>query len=182
MADRDGSCCATIRKFHDRATTVFRKPKVWTPVAARCRRAWLTSTLMVEGSGSATQEAREFAQRNLHTPATADGKLSQHTKGAMMNVKKIWEADICRDGGSYGFSFDSDDGRRYEFFLLTRAFDGVSTSHHPPVIYLEDVNSGQIVQRLTWQEAKQFVAPLKYDDARFAELLKIIETEGVRSS
>lgn len=95
-----------------------------------------------------------------------------------MNVKRIWVADICRDGGSYSLCFDSDDGRWYELFLKTRAFEGGTPTHHPPVIYLEGVNGGQLVTSLTWHEARQFVAPLRYEGERFVELLQIIETEG----
>jgi len=94
-------------------------------------------------------------------------------------VVKIWDADIYRDGGSYGFCFDSDDGNWYEFFLQTRAFEVSATeSHHPPVIYLESVNSKQAVRALSWAEAKTFVAPLHYENKRFAELVSIVENEG----
>lgn len=55
-----------------------------------------------------------------------------------MRVEKIWDADIYRDGGSYGFCFDADDGHWYEFFLKTTAFEeGRTTTHHAPEIFLE---------------------------------------------
>lgn len=94
-------------------------------------------------------------------------------------VKRIWAADICRDGGSYCFCFDSDDGNWYEFFLKTKAFDPTaSTSHDAPVIYRESSNDGQLVRALTWAEAEQFVSQLNYDDTRFQELLAVVASEG----
>jgi len=101
-----------------------------------------------------------------------------------MKVQKIWAADICRDGGSYGFCFDSDDGHWYEFFLRTRAFEQPQSeeSHHPPVIYLESVNDRKPVQQLTWEEAKIFIAPLHFDEQRFDELVAIVMREGRRQS
>jgi len=102
-------------------------------------------------------------------------------KAKLPVVKRIWEADIYRDGGSYGFCFDSDDGRWYEFFLRTRAFDPTAqTSHDPPAIYLEDANSGRLVRNLSWAEARAFVAELSYDNERFRELLAIVAAEGKR--
>ena len=96
-----------------------------------------------------------------------------------MNVKKILGADIYRDGGSYGFWFDSDDGHWYEFFLMTRRWEpSALESHRPPVIYLEGVNSRKVVSQLSWDEAKSFVAPLCYENERFAELVHIVMTEG----
>lgn len=97
-----------------------------------------------------------------------------------MKVQAIWAADVYRDGGSYGFCFDSDDGRWYEFFLQTRAFDQSPSpeSHFPPVIYLESVNDKKPVQRLTWEEAKAFVAPLQYENQRFHEMVAIVIREG----
>jgi len=97
----------------------------------------------------------------------------------MPKVVKIWDADIYRDGGSYGFCFDSDDGNWYEFFLQTTAFDSSAPgSHFPPVLYLESVNDRQMVQRLSWEEANEFVAPLRYESSRFAELVDIVKAQG----
>jgi hypothetical protein len=96
-----------------------------------------------------------------------------------MEVRKILYADIFRDGGSYGFGFEAADGRRYEFFLQTTAFSAErTTTHQAPVIYREDRNSGDIVQSLSWEEAKEFVAPLRYSDRRFDDLVKIVANEG----
>ncbi len=95
-----------------------------------------------------------------------------------MQVQRVWGADICRDGGSYSLCFDSDDGRWYEFFLKTRAFAQSGPSHESPVIYLGSVNDGLAVQSLTWQEAKAFTAPLSFDNARFEELRRIVDSEG----
>ena len=97
-------------------------------------------------------------------------------------VKRIWGADICRDGGSYCFCFDSDDGHWYEFFLRTTAFDPLATtSHSPPAIYLESSNDGKLVRNLSWSEGKKFVSQLSYENERFQELLNVVATEGKRN-
>ena len=101
---------------------------------------------------------------------------------SLPKVVKIWGADIYRDGGSYGFCFDSDDGNWYEFFLQTRAFEASATeSHRPPVIYLEDVNSKNAVGSLSWEEAQAFVAPLCYENKRFDELVRIVASAGKKA-
>lgn len=103
-----------------------------------------------------------------------------------MKVKKIWGADTYRDGGSYGFCFNSDDGHWYEFFVRTRAFEQLQSqeSYYPPVIYLER-QLDKPVQQLTWEEAKAFIAPLhfegqrfKNEGQRFQELVAIVMREG----
>jgi hypothetical protein len=91
-----------------------------------------------------------------------------------VNVQRIWEVDVCRDGGSYSLCFDADDGRWYELFLRVQLHRSRRSTHHPPVIYLEGVDGGKVVQVLTWVEARQFVASLNYDSPRFIELLKVI--------
>lgn len=97
----------------------------------------------------------------------------------MIKILKIWDADIYRDGGSYGFCFDADDGRWYEFFLKTAAFSEARTcSHLAPVLYLEGCNSGCVVQTFSWVQAKEFVANLSYPHNRFDELIKIVAQEG----
>lgn len=97
-----------------------------------------------------------------------------------MQVKRIVDADIYRDGGSYGFTFYADDGRCYEFFLQTRAFEEprAEESHQPPTIYAESVNDGKPVRQLTWSEARSFVAPLRCDFERFLELVAVVMSEG----
>jgi len=94
-------------------------------------------------------------------------------------VKRIWAADICRDGGSYCFCFDSDDGHWYEFFLKTNAFDlSASSTHEAPAIYRGGSNDGQLIRKLSWDEGKRFVAQLNYEDMRFQELLAVVAAEG----
>jgi hypothetical protein len=96
-----------------------------------------------------------------------------------MKILRIWDADIYRDGGSYGFCFDADDGRWYEFFLKTAAFSEMRNwSHFAPALYLEGCNSGCVVQTFSWGEAKKFVANLSYPHRRFDELIKIVVQEG----
>lgn len=98
-----------------------------------------------------------------------------------VKVKSILYADIFRDGGSYGFGFDSDDGNQYEFFLQTTVFSAAQdTTHHAPVIYLDDCNSGRVVRSLSWEEAKKIVESLHYSDQRFDELVNIVANEGKR--
>lgn len=99
-----------------------------------------------------------------------------------MQVKRIVDADMYRDGGSYGFTFYADDGRCYEFFLATRAFEEPRSeqSHRPPAIYAESVNDAKLVQQLTWGEARVFVAPLSFAGSRFAELVAVVLREGRR--
>ncbi len=100
-------------------------------------------------------------------------------KTALPEVTRIWEADICRDGGSYCFCFDSDDGHWYEFFLRTRAFEHTATaSHDPPEIYRGSSNDGQLIHSLSWAEGKAFVGRLNYDNRRFHELMSIVSAEG----
>jgi hypothetical protein len=91
-------------------------------------------------------------------------------------------------GGDYGiimFKFTNWIRQRqeYELFLGTRSFEeSPDLNYHPPVIYLGDCNSKNIVKRLDWSQAKEFIAPLKCNDASsitiFERLLKIIENEG----
>jgi hypothetical protein len=60
----------------------------------------------------------------------------------------------------------------YEFFLQTRAHEPVlEESHRPPVIYLETVNSGQVADRLTWEEGAAFVRSVASEASRFDELV-----------
>jgi hypothetical protein len=105
--------------------------------------------------------------------------LSNERATLMKKVEKIWDADIYRDGGSYGFCFDADDGRWYEFFLRTAAFTEEETcSHFAPELYLEGCNSGCAVHTFSWTEAKEFVANLSYPNNRFDELVEIVVQEG----
>ncbi|MEZ5429155.1 MAG: hypothetical protein R2747_23110 [Pyrinomonadaceae bacterium] len=100
-----------------------------------------------------------------------------------MKVEKIWEADVYRDGGSYGFCFDSDDGNWYEFFIQTKAFEQSASDddYYPPVIYLEGCNSKKVVKEFSWREAQKYVASLKYDNQRFRELVEIVNNNGKRA-
>jgi hypothetical protein len=71
----------------------------------------------------------------------------------------------------------------YELFVKTRAFEeSPDTRYKSPVIYLGDCNSNNIVRSLDWQQAKEFMAPLKCSDSssikHFERLLEIIENEG----
>lgn len=98
-----------------------------------------------------------------------------------MKAVRIHWADIYRDGGSYGFGFDADDGLQYEFFLKT-TFSGPpsAATHLPPVLHLTDCNDGDAIQQMSWEEAQAFVAPLEFDDPRFRELVAIVMRRGER--
>jgi len=99
-----------------------------------------------------------------------------------MKAVRVHWADLYRDGGSYGFGFDADDGRRYEFFLKTTAFGPPSAqSHEPPVLNLQDCNDGDEILRMSWDEAQAFVAPLVFDNPRFEELVAIVMRRGEKT-
>ena len=96
-----------------------------------------------------------------------------------MNVVEIWNVEYYLDGGSYAFSFGSNDGKDYEFFIEVNFTDshGV-TRYSEPVIYLQDYNSGIIVKKFTWEEAQKYVSILSYDNERFLELVNIVNNFG----
>jgi hypothetical protein len=49
----------------------------------------------------------------------------------------------------------------YQLFVKSRAFEeSPDTRYKSPVIYLGDCNSNNIVKRLNWQQAQEFIAPL----------------------
>ena len=96
-----------------------------------------------------------------------------------MKVITIKGADIYRDGGSYGFWFDSDDGNSYEFFIKSRRLEkDPDTDYYTPVIYLKGCDGKSIVKSLSWLEAQEFIKPLSYDAARFRELVKVVNGNG----
>ncbi|MCX4027785.1 hypothetical protein H0A36_25220 [Endozoicomonas sp. SM1973] len=95
-----------------------------------------------------------------------------------MKVIKVWRAMLYRDGGSYGFCFDSEDGNWYEFFLKNRAFEKNVDCYHSPVIYFEGHNKKNAVKHLSWSEAKKFVAPLNYNNECFKRLVRIVNNAG----
>lgn len=96
-----------------------------------------------------------------------------------MRIAKIGNADSYRDGGSYGFSFEADDGNWYEFFLQTTALSKEKTTTHlAPVLYRERHDGGTRVQTFTWAEAKEFTARLRYMNMRLNEILNIVDMEG----
>ncbi|MCA8987301.1 MAG: hypothetical protein KDA78_06655, partial [Planctomycetaceae bacterium] len=82
------------------------------------------------------------------------------------------------DGGSYSLCFYSTDGDWYEFFIPIK-FDGdVATGYETPRLYFHSFNDCNVVRTFTWEEAQQFVAPLSFDNARFHELVHIVQTRG----
>jgi len=93
-----------------------------------------------------------------------------------MEVTKIIGADICRDGGSYSFSFESADKSWYEFFVKIKGIG--SKEYYEPTIYREGYNDGELVQKLTWSEANEFLQPIKYENPRFKELMILVGNSG----
>ena len=97
-----------------------------------------------------------------------------------MKVTQINSCDIYREGGSLGLSFIADDNEEYELFLKNRLFEvSPETNFYPPVIYLERSNNGDIIKKLTWEQAKEFIAPLEYNlNNQFEDLVNIINNDG----
>ncbi|WP_283132580.1 hypothetical protein [Enterovibrio norvegicus] len=93
-----------------------------------------------------------------------------------MDVTKIFGADVCRDGGSYSLSFESSDSEWYEFFVQVKGVE--SNEYFEPVIYKNGFDSGELVEQLNWSNAGKFLASLKYDNARFYELVTLVENRG----
>jgi hypothetical protein len=77
--------------------------------------------------------------------------------------------------------------RPYELLLQVIYVDREPTrNYEPPVIYLENCNSGTIIKRLSWQEAKDFIAPLSSGELKpgspLAKLVEMIQSEGIDQS
>lgn len=94
-----------------------------------------------------------------------------------MKVTKIFSVDICRDGGSYSLSFESNDNEWYEFFVQVKGIE--SNEYHEPAIYKRGVTDGELTQTLTWASAKLFLVSLKHDSSRFTELKQLIESNCI---
>jgi hypothetical protein len=93
-----------------------------------------------------------------------------------MKVTKIFGADVCRDGGSYSLSFESNDGEWYELFIQVKGIE--SNEYFEPAIYRKGFDNGELIQKLTWASANKFLAPLKYKNARFNELVALVANNG----
>lgn len=94
----------------------------------------------------------------------------------IMEVTKIIGVDVCRDGGSYSLSFESNDNEWYELFVQVKGIG--SNEYLEPAIYRGGANDGQLVQKLSWLNTKEFLKPLKHENKRFQELVKIVENNG----
>ena len=93
-----------------------------------------------------------------------------------MEITKIIGADICRDGGSYSFSFESDDDSWYELFVKIKAIG--SKEYHEPAIYRGGFNDGDLIRKLSWSEAKELLQQIKYENPRFKELITLLGNNG----
>lgn len=88
-------------------------------------------------------------------------------------------ADIYRDGGSYGFVFRSDDGKTYEFHLkVVHQSPADCRRYFEPLVFLDNCNSGEVVEHPTWDEAKDFISKIKFKNERFNELSWIVQNRG----
>jgi hypothetical protein len=77
--------------------------------------------------------------------------------------------------------------RQYELLLQVIYADREPTrNYEPPVIYLENCNSGIIIEHLSWQNAKEFIAPLSRGELKpgspLAKLVEMIQSEGIDQS
>jgi len=90
-----------------------------------------------------------------------------------MEVTKIFSVDVCRDGGSYSLSFESNDNEWYELFVQVKGIG--SNEYREPAIYKRGVNDGELIQVLTWESAHTFLASLKYESSRLIELKRLVE-------
>jgi hypothetical protein len=133
----------------------------------------------------------------------------------LKNIQQRY-CDLYRDGGSIGLSFTAQGGpgyswaelqseleywdlaivtlnnwirrrRPYELLLQVIYSEGEPTrNYEPPVIYLENCNSGIIIERLSWQNAREFIAPLSRGELEsgspFTKLVEIIRSEGTDQS
>ena len=99
-----------------------------------------------------------------------------------MKVVEIWNTEYYRDGGSYGFNFDSDDGNEYEFYMQVEYSKDESAviGYKTPVLYYQETTKLELVKEFSWDQAKEYVSSLKYDDERFYELVEIINNRGKR--
>lgn len=91
-----------------------------------------------------------------------------------MKVIEIFDAQYYRDGGSYAFMFESDDGEEYEFISNVVKMSDDRIMYKPPVIFWQDCNSGKVVKEFTWKEAKLFLEPLTYENEVFLRLKQLV--------
>ena len=92
--------------------------------------------------------------------------------------------DVDLSIASYMFTNWIRQRQDYQLFIKSRAFEEFpDTKYQSPVIYLGDCNSNKIVKSLDWQQAKEFIAPLKCSNSlsnqHFEHLLEVIENEGI---
>ncbi|OUS27652.1 hypothetical protein A9Q99_14535 [Gammaproteobacteria bacterium 45_16_T64] len=98
---------------------------------------------------------------------------------SMKKCRKPLMADVYRDGGSYGFVYKADKGKIYELHLpVVRESPCDCKRYYEPLVFQDNCNSGNVVEHPTWEEAKDFVSRIKFDDDRFSELKWIIENGG----
>lgn len=100
-----------------------------------------------------------------------------------MKVKTVDNCILYQNCGSYGLLFSGYDGKSYDLLVEAKSSQGSSIAHYnPPVIFFDDCNSCIVVKTLEWQEAKDFIAILKYDksshDNYFLEMVNVINGEG----
>ncbi len=93
-----------------------------------------------------------------------------------MEITKIFGADVCRDGGSYSLTFESNDKEWYELFVQVKGIE--SNEYFEPAIYRGGFNDGKLIEKLSWECAKVFLQSINYDNSRFHELVKLVGNNG----
>ena len=114
---------------------------------------------------------------------TANGGKEYNLSFAEFREQMIEWIDIDYSVAAYKFINWIQQRQDYELLIQTRAFEeSPDTGYKSPVIYLGDCNSNNVVKRLDWQQAKEFVKTLKCSEPssikHFESLLRIIENEG----
>lgn len=93
-----------------------------------------------------------------------------------MKITKILGVDVSRDGGSYSLSFESVDNEWYELFVQVKGIG--SKEYFEPAIFRGGFNGGELVKKLSWPSAREFLAPIKCESSRFNELIELAENNG----
>jgi hypothetical protein len=96
-----------------------------------------------------------------------------------LTCKKPLYADIIRDGGSYCFRYKDNNGKTYELFIkVVLGSPADCTRYYEPLVYLGDCNSKNVACHPTWEQAKEFMAGVKFADERFEEMKWIVDNGG----
>ncbi len=92
-----------------------------------------------------------------------------------MKIVKINGADIYIDGGSYGFWFDCEDGKEYEFFIKRDLSKNSESDYHLPIICQNRYTKNSVIKELEWLEAGNYLSKINYEDKHFEILMEIVK-------